>query len=121
MDGHAGAAAADGDAKTYWQPADTDASPSWTVDLERTVAIARVRLSFVKAAVYRLKVEVSDDQKDWRPLADLTNNEKSSATLEATAPAAATGRFLRLGFQRGQPNATIQLSEVEVLGTLNNR
>jgi hypothetical protein len=121
LDGHPGAAAADGDAKTYWQPADNDAGPSWTVDVERTIVVSRVRLSFAKSAVYRLRMDVSDDQKDWRPLADLTNREKSSATIEATAPANATGRFVRVRFQGAPPNAPIQLSEVEVTGTLKNR
>lgn len=119
--GHPGAAAADGDAKTYWQPADNDANPSWTVDTERFLAISRVRLSFTRAAAYRLQIETSDDQKDWRPLADLTNNDKVSAVIEATAPSNASGRFVRLRFQSAPPGTPIQLSEVELFGVVRNR
>jgi beta-galactosidase len=118
---HPGAAAADGDAKTYWQPADNDANPSWTVDTERSIAASRVRLSFAKAGIYRLKIDISDDQMTWRPLADLTTNDKSSVTLEAAAPPDAAGRFVRLQFQGTPPEALIQLSEVEVIGTLKTR
>ncbi len=119
--GRPGVAAADGDLKTYWQPAGDDATPSWTVDTERFIAISRVRLSFARAAAYRLQIEVSDDQKDWRPLADLADNDKASATIEAAAPANASGRFVRLRFQRPPPGAPIQLSEVEIIGTVRSR
>jgi hypothetical protein len=119
--GHPGAAAADGDLKTYWQPAANDVTPSWTVDIERFIAIARVRLCFARAAAYRLQIEVSNDQKDWRPLADLTDNDKASATIEAAAPANASGRFVRLRFQSPPPGAPIQLSEVEITGTVRSR
>ena len=114
---HPGAAADDGDATTFWQPAANDANPAWVVDMERLVTASRVRISFAKAAVYRFKIEVSDDQTTWRPLADLSTNDKSSDTLEAAAPADTSGRFVRLQFQSPAANAPIQLSEVEVIGT----
>jgi hypothetical protein len=119
--GHFGAAAADGDPKTYWQPAGNDATPCWTVDAERFIAISRVRLTFARAAAYRLRIEVSDNQKDWRPLADLTNNDRVSATIEAAAPADASGRFVRLRFLRPPPGAPIQLSEAEIAGSVKDR
>jgi beta-galactosidase len=118
---HPGALADDGDATTYWQPAANDANPAWTVDAERFMSIARIRMTFAKPGAYRLKIDVSDDQRMWRPLADLTSNDKSSDTLEVTAPAGATGRFVRLQFQSPAPGAPIQLGEFEITGTLQTR
>jgi hypothetical protein len=80
-----------------------------------------VRLTFARAAAYRLRIEVSDNQKDWRPLADLTNNDRVSATIEAAAPADASGRFVRLRFLRPPPGAPIQLSEAEIAGSVKDR
>ena len=121
LDGHPGASAADGDAKTYWQPAADDAAPFWTVDMERFVNVSRLRLTMAQAAVHRLKIDVSDDQRTWRPLADLSTNDKSSAALDVTVPANTTGRFLRLQFQASVPIVPLQLSEVEIVGTLRTR
>ena len=119
--GHPGAAAADGDAKTYWQPAGDDASPSWTVDVERFITISRVRLTFARAAAYQLQMEVSDDQKNWHPLSDLTNNDEVSATIEVAPPSNTAGRFVRLRFQSAPSGVAIQLSEVELAGAVRNR
>ena len=65
--------------------------------------LSRVRLTFATAAVYHLRIEVSDDQKDWRLLADLRSNEKASATVDAVAPANTSGRFVRVRFESAQP------------------
>jgi beta-galactosidase len=115
---HPGALADDGDTKTYWQPADNDANPSWTVDTERFVTVSRVRITLARETVCHVKIDVSDDQKTWRPLADLSADDRSSATLEATAPANTSGRFVRLQFQSLPANAPIQLTEVDISGTL---
>jgi beta-galactosidase len=120
-DGHAGASANDGDAKTWWQPADNDPNPSWTLDAERFVNMSRLSITFTKADIYRLKIDVSDDQQAWRPLADLSNNDRSSATLELAAPANTSGRFVRLQFQPLASKAPLQLAEFEMTGTLRNR
>jgi len=117
---HSGAAADDGDARTYWQPAADDADPMLTVDLERFVGISRVRVAFTGDVAYAFKVEASTDQKQWVPLADLAGDRKASAAIDLPAPAGANGRFLRLHFQRAG-NTPIQVSEVEVIGTLQNR
>lgn len=118
--GHPGAAATDGDTQTYWQPADNDANPTLIVDTERFITVSRVRLTFVKSAAYRLQIDVSDDQKQWRPLADLTSNDQPSATLDITAPANTAGRFMRLRFPSARAHASIQLSGAEFIGTLRN-
>jgi beta-galactosidase len=121
LDGHPGASADDGDAKTFWQPAENDASPSWTVDTERFVTVSRVRVIFAQPGAFHFKIDISDDQKTWRPLADFTANDKASASLESTAPAGTAGRFLRMQFQPSSANVPIQLSEFEITGTLQSR
>ncbi len=120
-EGHPGAAAADGDPKTYWQPAAKDPAPSWTVDTERFITLSRVRMTFANPAAYKLKIEVSDDQRTWRPVADLSSNGKVSATLEASAPPNTGGRFVRLAFSTGPAAASVQICEVELVGALRNR
>ncbi len=119
-DGHPGAAAADGDAATYWQPAASDARPWWTLDVERFITISRIRLTFAQAAVNRVQIDVSDDQQDWRPLAINSESDRPSATVEVTAPANATGRFIRVRFQGASPDVPRQLTEVECFGVLKN-
>jgi len=114
---HPGASADDGDAKTYWQPTANDANPSWTVDMERFVNVSRVRLTFVQSAVYRFRIDISDDQKSWTPLADRSSNDQSGAALELSAAANASGRFVRVQFLPSIPDGPVQLSEVEIVGT----
>jgi beta-galactosidase len=121
IEGHPGADAGDGDPKTYWQPADNDVSPRWTLDIERSITVSRIRLTLAKPAECRLRIDVSDDQRDWRPLADLEKTVKGSATIEVDAPASTAGRFVRLSFPGAASNAAIQLAEVEVIGTLSSR
>ena len=120
-EGHPGALANDGDAKTYWQPAANDPTPAWTVDVERYVAIQRVHMTFAQASVYRFKVEVSDDQTTWRSLADLATNDKSLDTFDLPAIQNSSGRFVRLLFGADLPPGRIKLSEVDVVGTQRTR
>lgn len=121
---HPGALADDGDAKTFWQPAANDAAPHWTVDMERFAIIQRVRFTFTQPAPYKLKLEISEDQATWKPLADLSTNDKTTDTFEVPAPPDASGRFVRLQFPPTPPTPSapntppLQLSEVEIIGTL---
>ena len=91
------------------------------MDTERFITISRIRLTFAQPAAYKLRIEVSDDQRAWRPVADLTANDRVSATIDITAPPNTTGRFVRLSFVQGLAAPTAQLSEVELVGALRNR
>lgn len=117
---HPGAAADDGDANTFWQPAANDENPMWTVDMERVVEVSGVYLTFAKPTVARLSIDVSDDQKEWRPLADVTASDKPSAKFQAPAPANTSGRFVRVRFTSTGGGA-IQLAEIEIAGVLKAR
>jgi hypothetical protein len=119
-DGHAGASADDGDPITYWQPAENDANPTWTLDVERFITVSRLRLTFPQPAAHRFLVEVSDDRTEWRPLADYSGNDKATMTMDVAAPSGAGGRFVRLRFLRQSPSHAIQVSEVECFGMLRN-
>ena len=118
---HPGAAADDGDAKTFWQPAADDADPAWTVDMERFVNVSRVRAAFPQAVAYKITIEVSDDQKTWRLLADAPGDAKAAAALDVPAPPNTSGRFVRLHFHSAAGQMPVQLSEVEVTGSLKNQ
>ena len=120
LDGHPGAAATDGDVSTYWQPADDDTKPSWTLDTERFVTISRLRLTFAKPVDYEVKIDISDDQRNWRSLAEIAKDNKGSTTIEVPAPSGTTGRFIRLSFQGATGNAAIQVAELEAIGTLSS-
>ncbi len=117
---HPGAAADDGDVASYWQPAADDKDPSIVIDLERFVTIGRVRLTFPDAGPHPLKIEVSDDQKDWRPLADMSDGGARLENLDVPAPPNISGRFVRVHFATAPAHAQIRLSEFEVVGTLKN-
>ena len=80
-----------------------------------------LRMTFTQPAAYRFLIDVSDDRSEWRPLADFSINDKPLATIDALAPANATGRFIRLRFNSSPPNVSIQLSEVECVGILRNQ
>jgi hypothetical protein len=120
-DGHPGAAADDGDAKTYWQPAANDADPSLTIDLERFVNFSRVKATFGQSAVYPVKVEVSDDQKDWQLAADLTHRTDAAASLDLAVSGGVSGRFVRLHFIGMPANTPPQVCELEVIGALKSQ
>ena len=120
LEGHPGAAAGDGDPATSWQPAVGDANPSLTLDVERFITISRFRVTFAQAAAHRFQIEMSDDQNEWRPLADYSNNVKPLATVDVAPPPNAAGRFIRLRFQSTAGGVPIQLSESECIGILRN-
>lgn len=100
LEGHPAAAAIDGTTSTYWQPAANDAAPSWTVDLGAPVTLASVRILFSPArgpdtGRLRPTLDVSDDQKTWRAVADPSAASRSTPVVFVTN---ASARFVRLSF-----------------------
>ena len=74
VQGHAAGAANDGTMDTFWQPAENDAHPTWTIDLKTSVTISRIRIMFIgNSGFLRPVIEVSDDQKTWQQVADNTS------------------------------------------------
>ncbi len=126
MAGHSGETAVDGNAVTFWQPNANYTNPVWIVDLKNVIVFSRIRLTYPVPGGYRLKIDVSDDNKTWLPYGDRLDSVQeiysgashNNNTLEVRAPENTTGRFVRLSFLSQAPDAPIQLSEVVIEGAL---
>lgn len=92
-EGHSAGQAADGNNSTFWQPAEGDAAPSWTLDVERTLQIAEIHAVF-KQSVSAV-VEVSKDQKIWVKIADIADGQRVDLNLDPMESA----RFIRFSFK----------------------
>jgi beta-galactosidase len=109
----------DGNAATFWQ-AGGDGPDEWLrLDLERIVAVGKIRLTFPSEGNWRYRVEISDDgSSGWRVVSDQTQNKGTEKVRTDTAQNGVRGRFLRVtltGVPLGKPAA---LSEIEVEGSL---
>ena len=115
---HAAGMAADGEYKTWWQPTPNDTNPSWILDTEKGLVIQEVTFHFPEAANYQYKIEVSEDQKNWKMLTDARNNTHTETQCHIIAPEKTTGRFVRISFQTG--THIPRIAEVEVTGIIVN-
>jgi beta-galactosidase len=114
--GHGSAFANDGNAGTFWQAAGGDRAPWWQLDMEKTVQIQRVKVTFPQPGAWRYRIEASDNgQERWKPVADETGVIASVSKRTSNGALGATGRFLRVTFADGSPSA---IAEIEVTGTL---
>ena len=119
--GHSGRLANDGSAVTYWQADDNDPTPWLRIDLERFVTVSATKLTFPTEGQWRYKVEISDNgESNWQLVAD--QSQTASTAKERTDPApsnAPRGRFLRVTFT-GTPDAqSAALSELDLMGMVN--
>lgn len=110
VDGHSAGLAADGNAQTYWQPADTDTAPTWTLDTERSLLMSEVRITFMEST--HAIVEVSADQETWKQIGSV--NMQRQSVIVPFSPIKA--RFVRLRFEQG---SSPKLAEVLVKGKVN--
>lgn len=115
---HAAGMAGDGDLSTWWQPENTDTAPYWTLDTEKGLSIKEVTFHFPQPGTYQYKIEVSEDQKQWKPLLDAWSNTQTETSRRVVAPDKTTGRFVRISFNPG--TAIPQIAEVEVTGIILN-
>jgi len=119
--GHPSNLGNDGNPSTAWESAKGDAIPWWQVDLERIVAIERIRLTFPSAGMPGCRIEVSDDGRSgWRLFGDCSGKALPSSTLDLSAGKGSTGRYVRLTFP-GAGEQPASLSEIIVTGRLNTR
>lgn len=108
--------AADGNADTFWQAADEDVSPWWSVDTEKGLVLSHIRVRFPKKEAYRYVVEVSNDNKGWIVVRDKQNTVEASGQIEITFAGGekpVTARYVRIRFTENSPAA---IAEVEVSG-----
>lgn len=118
---HPAGLATDGKAGTYWKPAAGDKTPTWTLDLEKFVAVSQVTIGFPVEGVYHFRIDVSDDRKHWRLLADRTQNQTRESRCVLAPQPGARGRFVRISFAADAAASEPGLTAVEVLGTLTDR
>ena len=116
-EGYVAALAADGNVATWWQAAKGDASPYWLLDTEKGLDLQQITLVFPPTAVYRFRVEVSDDRKEWRVIEDMKENRTPVSRYEIQTDAGKVkGRFVRISFMDNTQQIPAALAEVTVLG-----
>lgn len=116
-EGYVAALAADGNVATWWQAAKGDASPYWLLDTEKGLDLQQITLVFPQTAVYRFRVEVSDDRKEWRVIEDMKENRTPVSRYEIQTDAGKVkGRFVRISFMDNTQQIPAALAEVTVLG-----
>jgi len=110
--GHASSLANDGDAATWWAPADGYAAPWLVVDPERIVNFRRVAVTFVPGGRCDVAAEAQDVGGVWQGLAD------APATADALEipVRAVTGRRLRLRLS-APAGGTCKVADVGITGT----
>jgi beta-galactosidase len=109
---HPAGYAADGNPKTWWQPNLEDINPSWILDTEKRLSVSEINISFPEEAIYRYKVEISDNRQEWKTIMDLTNNQQKETAKQIKVPDLA-GRVIRISFDHA---VNARLAEVDVTG-----
>jgi alpha-N-acetylglucosaminidase len=101
---------------SYWG---SGAHPQWLeIDLQQPTKIARVRVFpyWDGSRAYQYTVEASDDQKNWRTIADRSSNTQPATedgdTIDLHDPI--TARYVRVTMLHNSANAGVHLVEVQV-------
>ncbi|MBG0828187.1 discoidin domain-containing protein [Planomonospora sp. ID67723] len=107
------AAAFDGSTSTRWASAE-GVDPQWLrVDLGRSAAISRVKLTWEAAYGKAYKIQTSDDGSSWADVYSTTTGDGGVDDLTVSG----TGRYVRMhGTVRGTPYG-YSLYEMEVYGS----
>ncbi|WP_211841812.1 glycoside hydrolase family 2 protein [Massilia eburnea] len=115
---HQSLMANDGDADSYWAPAQEDPAPWLLVDLERIVTVHRLVLGLRSPGQYAVRAEIAGADGTWAILTDLPMADYASKDVELPTEAA-TGRKVRLSLRSARP-ANVGVTELRVAGKLNN-
>lgn len=116
--GHQSRLANDGDATSYWIPAQDDPEPWLLIDLERIVTVHRLIIGLRAPGRYAVRAEIAGTDGAWAILTELPMADYASANIELPTEAA-TGRKVRLSLRPAQP-ADAGVTELQVAGKLNN-
>lgn len=117
----------DNNVRTWWEPAETDATPSITLDLgdktsedaEQQYTTDATRILFLHRAAgtspYLYTIEVSRDGKSYRMVVDQSaNGSFNSVAYDEIEPT--EGRFVRITFRGWLPNEPLEVAEFTVFG-----
>lgn len=110
--------ACDGKAETFWQPVASDNNASWTLDMERWPVIDEIVIKFAQSGAYRYILEVSEDNKGWTKVKDLSDNKSLFDNQIVKVDLKEKYRFVRISFPYYDGYVIPKLSEVDVKGSL---
>lgn len=114
---HPAGFAADGNAKSWWQPLAGDTLPTWMLDTEKSIVLKDVKVVFPEKGVYQYVVEASNNKKDWRIVADLRQNQLNETIKMIHTDSLVGVRWIRISFTN---SLQAKLSEVEITGIITN-
>jgi hypothetical protein len=108
----------DGDAASYWAPAQDDPDPWVLVDLERIVTVHRLIITLRTPGQYAVRAEMAGVDGKWAILTELPMTDYANAKFELPTEAV-TGRKVRLSVRAATKDA-LGVAELRVAGKLNN-
>ncbi|PTY07104.1 beta-galactosidase [Opitutaceae bacterium EW11] len=117
---HSGRFANDGDVSTFWQSAAADTQPWLRVDMERVVAVKRIKLTFPCEGAWRYLIEVSEDGENrWKTVADRSATENlAKERSDVVEGAPVKSRFVRVTLVGHPDAAPPSIAEIQVFGAL---
>lgn len=108
----------DGNPNSFWQADNAELGNWWQVDLERFVHISQVKLTFPDKANYGYKIEMLDNENNWKVIADVSATTSTDKIRLENIVLGTTARFLRITFTKLPAGKAAALSEIEVFGEL---
>jgi hypothetical protein len=120
LSGHSAGSAADGNLTTYWQAAEDDKEPVWTLDTEKELELREVSIQFPRTGLYQYQVEASNDKKEWFVLKDFSDPKDSSRfkNIKIDAKTGIKARFIRVLFKQGEGRLPAAIAEVKAEGVV---
>ena len=115
---HASSLANDGDRNTYWQSSDDQPEAWWQVDLERIVAVSRIRLRFPRDGERCYRIETSVDGVQWTKVLDKTKAPVLGIDRPEEIASGPFARWVRVTFTGLGPGKPATLAEMGVSGCL---
>jgi beta-galactosidase len=113
---HSGRMANDQDVNTYWS-AKANIPGEWVrIDLENSISLSSVRLTFLKNDVYQYKIQTSSDAMNWDDVVDKSKDNNASAVRNLPVTTGHSVRFVRVLFTGLADGQRAALREIEVYG-----
>lgn len=110
----------DGNTSTRWCAADDALNHWWTVDLGALYKISGSQVTWEKAGkLYKYKIEVSADNRNWTLKANRTNNT-AAQQVQTDSYSANAARYVRITVTGLASDSWASFSEFKVFGTNTN-
>ncbi|MEG1998917.1 MAG: glycoside hydrolase family 2 TIM barrel-domain containing protein, partial [Bacteroidales bacterium] len=102
----------DSDETTSWTPKPTDRDKWWKLDMEATYSLNRIQIVFPTKGIYKYKIEVSPDDKNWQKVIDQSDNATAVKSHMNYGNLGRNVRFVRVKF-----NSMAGIAEIRVGGS----